>query len=79
MTVKLGNVICVTEIKVTDGGETGVKEKTPVTNSALEQIKARGYAEKYRGESDVLVFEVGMVFDPAARTLASFAWRELWK
>ncbi len=73
LTVKLDNVICVTEIKVTDKGEPASPAETAATpNSALEQIKARNYAEKYRGAPGVRVFEVGMVFDRSARNLVRF-------
>jgi hypothetical protein len=80
LTIKLGNVICVTEIKVLTGGE---REKAdtakidPAGSSALEQIKARGYAEKYLGLPGVRVFEAGMVFSHAKRNLTGFAWNEV--
>lgn len=81
LTVKLDDVICVIEIKVTDRGGGPARpgdpeEEKDETNSALEQVRRRGYAEKYRGLPAVRIFEVGMVFDRAARNLASFAWAE---
>jgi hypothetical protein len=82
LTVKLAEVICVTEIKVIAGSgreeldDTRLAGKGGNTNSALDQIRTRDYAEKYLGQPGKRVFEVGMVFDPAVRNLSSFAWAE---
>jgi hypothetical protein len=79
LTIKLENVICVIEIKVIEGEDT--REDTAVetdgTNGALEQIKARGYAEKYLGLPVVRVFEAGMVFSQIKRNMTGFAWSEV--
>jgi hypothetical protein len=74
MTVLIENYIYVLEIKVCAGGSEASAGAD--TNSALEQILARNYAEKYIGRPGKRVFEVGMVFSRAERNLADFAWRE---
>lgn len=43
-------------------------------NSALEQVKNRGYAEKYRGKPGIELFELGLVFSRARRNLVQFAY-----
>ena len=67
LTVKLGNVICVMEIKVIEGE---LPAGSP--NTALEQIQSRRYAEKYRGTPGVQVFELGLVFSQEKRNLVQF-------
>lgn len=73
-------MICVIEIKVDyeDAGNTSeiVAAATDGTNSELEQIRARNYAEKYLSEPGKRVFEVSVVFDRTERNLSSFAWVE---
>ena len=41
-------------------------------NPALEQVKAKGYAEKYTGQSQRAVFEVGLVFSRTKRNIDRF-------
>lgn len=71
LTVMLDDVICVTEVKVTDTGEA---DDGP--NSALVQVQQRNYAEKYTGEPGKKVFEVGMVFSKKERNLSRF---DVWE
>jgi hypothetical protein len=56
----------------TDSGTVGVQ----ASNSALTQVRARGYAEKYLGEAGVRVFELALVFSMARRNLVQFAGAE---
>ena len=72
LTVKLGNVICVMEIKVIEGE---LPAGTP--NHALEQIQSRGYAEKYRGAPGVQLFELGLIFSQEKRNLVQFDYTAL--
>jgi len=67
ITVRLENYIYVMEIKV-------ISSDLPAdsSNSALEQIQKRNYAEKYRKEPGVQVFEVGMIFSQEKRNLIRF-------
>jgi hypothetical protein len=43
----------------------------------LEQIRARGYSEKYRGLPSQGLFELGLVFDASARNLVQADWRRV--
>lgn len=72
LTVKLGNVICVMEIKVIEGE---LPKDGP--NHALEQIQSRGYAEKYRGAPGTQLFELGMIFSQEKRNLVQFDFAEV--
>ena len=71
MTVKLGDNIFIIEVKVnsvvTENGE---------TNSALQQIRDRNYAEKYIGKPGKRVFEVGIIFSQKERNVVQFGWLE---
>jgi hypothetical protein len=67
MTVKLSKHIYVMEIKLID-------EDSIEYNPALEQIKNKGYAEKYQGQVDITVHEVGFVFSKAERNLVKCDW-----
>lgn len=71
MTVFIENKVYVMEIKVISG-------ECPEgnSNSALEQIRARSYSEKYLKEPGKQVFELGMVFSQAERNLVRFDYRE---
>lgn len=60
LTVKLNQYIYIIEFKV--GGE----------GRALEQIKAKGYAEKYLGEGEIYL--IGIDFDDQERTISAFEW-----
>jgi hypothetical protein len=62
LTVILENRIFVMEIKLIQAAE--VKG-----NPALEQIRARGYSEKYLGRPGMSVHELGLVFSKAERNL----------
>jgi hypothetical protein len=72
MTVRLGKNIYVMEIKVIPGE---LPDEGP--NSALEQIRKRNYAEKYRGEAGTRVFELGLIFSQVKRNLVRFDFVEL--
>lgn len=67
MTVKMGTHIYVMEFKV-------VESESINGNPALAQIKARKYAEKYRGEQGKTVHEVGLVFSKLTRNLIQADW-----
>ena len=58
-------------------GATGVPATAETPNPALEQIRLRGYAAKYRGLPGKRVFELGLVFGRAERTLVGFGWGEV--
>ena len=63
LTVKMGPYIYLLEFKV--GGE----------GRALEQIKARGYAEKYIGQGEIYL--IGIDFDPEEKSVAGFEWERV--
>ena len=67
MTVKLGGNVYVMEIKV-------VKEAEIDHNPALEQIRERGYAQKYAATPGMQVHELGLVFSRETRNLIRFDW-----
>ena len=68
MTVKLDNRAYIFEFKVVD------IDKTPGT--ALEQIKQKGYAEKYRaGMAEIYL--IGIEFDRDERNIVTFEWEQL--
>lgn len=62
LTVMLPSAIYIIEFKVNEGG-------------ALEQIKGKGYAEKYQGQGRD-VYLVGIEFDTTMRNISRFAWEE---
>jgi hypothetical protein len=68
LTLILDDRIYVTEIKVVKSKEALSEGKNP----ALEQIRERKYAEKYTGQKDRPVYEVGMVFGQKERNLVAF-------
>jgi hypothetical protein len=70
MTVQLDTNIYVMEIKVIPGE---LPEGSP--NKALEQIRSRNYAEKYRRAQGVQVFELGLVFSRTQRNLVQFDYQ----
>jgi hypothetical protein len=72
LTVRLEHKIYVMEIKVIPGD---VSEGG--SNSAMEQVRARNYTQKYRGEPGVLIFELGLVFSQERRTLVQFDYRKI--
>ena len=65
MSVRLKDRIFLFEFKVVD------IDRTP--ESALEQIRKMGYAEKYRG-SAAEIYLVGVEFDRSERNIARFEW-----
>ncbi|GAB6059057.1 ATP-binding protein [Desulfonatronum parangueonense] len=67
MTVKLEDRVFIFEFKVLG------KDARP--GSALEQIKSRGYADKYRA-SGKSIFLIGVEFEPIERNIAGFAWEQ---
>jgi hypothetical protein len=88
LTVRLADNIYVMEIKTvqdaaavstaTHPGATAASDAVSdkASNSALAQIRARGYADKYLGQAGVRVFELGLVFSMAKRNLVQFAGEE---
>ncbi|GAB6057606.1 ATP-binding protein [Desulfonatronum parangueonense] len=65
MTVLFENRAYVFEFKVVD------LDQTP--GSALEQIKRKGYADKYRADAEA-VYLIGVEFDREERNIVSFEW-----
>ncbi len=65
MTVTLDNNIFIFEFKVVD------VDQSPGT--ALEQIRKKGYAEKYRSKS-AKIYLIGIEFDRAERNIVRFEW-----
>jgi hypothetical protein len=83
LTVKLAGFIYVMEIKVRRGAGDAARpdgKTAPVAdqpdNAALAQIRARGYSDKYRGLPKQGLFELGLVFDSAARNLVQADWAQ---
>ena len=68
MTIKLGNTICVMEIKTAEAGSKDTE------NLALKQIQEMDYAKKYLGITNTTVYELGMVFNMEKRNLVQFNW-----
>lgn len=68
LTVMLGDNIFVMEIKLLDQAP-----PADSANPALEQVRQRHYAEKYRDRPGKQVYELGLVFGKAERTLVQFA------
>ena len=67
MTIMLGNHVYVMEVKVVAGGEIDL-------NPALDQIREKGYAEKYQEMPGKVVHEVGLVFGREKRNLIRADW-----
>ncbi|WP_291323820.1 ATP-binding protein [Desulfonatronospira sp.] len=67
MTVRLENRVFIFEFKVLD------LDKTPGT--ALEQIRKRGYADKYRGQN-LEIYLIGVEFDRGERNIVRFDWEK---
>ncbi len=67
MTLKFENVIYIFEFKVTEL----VKDK----NSALQQIKAKKYYEKYSDVKDIWL--VGIEFSKEDRNIAAYEWEKV--
>jgi len=65
MTVKLDNKVFIFEFKVVD------IDQSPGT--ALEQIRKKGYAEKYRS-GNAQIYLIGIEFDRAERNIVRFEW-----
>ena len=68
MTVMLGDHIYVMEFKVVDG-------ETVEGNPALEQILQRKYADKYLGDPNKTLHDVGFVFSRSPRGLIKADWK----
>lgn len=71
LTVRLCGYTYVMEIKL-ERGEHTHKEGEP--NPALDQVRSRGYSEKYRQEPGKGLFEVGLVFSSHERNLVQADW-----
>jgi hypothetical protein len=67
MAVKLDNRVFIFEFKVVD------IDRTPGT--ALEQIRQKGYADKYRG-TGAEIYLVGLEFDRQDRNIVRFEWEQ---
>ncbi|NCN04749.1 MAG: ATP-binding protein [Spirochaetales bacterium] len=67
LTIRLENKVYVMEIKVIPTDAT-----LGTTNTALDQVHSRNYAQKYQGEPGVQVFELGLVFSQEKRNLVQF-------
>ncbi len=65
LTVKMEGKVFIFEFKVVD------IDQTPGT--ALEQIRRKGYAEKYRAKSEE-IYLIGVEFDRAKRNITRFEW-----
>jgi hypothetical protein len=89
LTIRLTDNIYVMEIKTVKDASLGTAEPATAAlgtaaddtngqadNSALAQIRAMGYADKYLGQAGVRVFELGLVFSMAKRNLVQFAGAE---
>ncbi|GAB4257961.1 MAG: ATP-binding protein [Methylomicrobium sp.] len=72
LTVQLGDYGYVMEIKLDKSED--YQPQTP--NPALQQIQAKGYAQKYLG-GEHTVFEVGLIFNQTQRNLVQLDWRLL--
>jgi hypothetical protein len=73
MSIELEGWIYVMEIKLLDSATDLVEGANP----ALEQIQAKGYSEKYRGQANRGLFELGLVFGRAERNLIQADWEKL--
>ena len=67
MTVKLENRIYIFEFKVVDIDGTN--------GTALEQIRQKGYADKYR-DGSAQIYLIGMEFDRNKRNIVRFEWEQ---
>ena len=67
MTVKMEDRIYIFEFKVVD------IDKTPGT--ALEQVRQKKYADKYRGNG-VSIYLIGVEFDRNERNIVRFEWEQ---
>ena len=67
MTVRIEKRVYIFEFKVVD------IDKTPGT--ALEQIRRKGYAEKYRSDA-VEIYLIGVEFDRDKRNIVRFDWEQ---
>jgi hypothetical protein len=65
MTVRLDNRVFIFEFKVVDLDKTA--------GTALEQIRKKGYAEKYRGQN-LDIYLIGVEFDRNERNIVCFDW-----
>ena len=67
MTVRLANRVFIFEFKVLD------LDKTPGT--ALEQVRKKGYADKYHGQN-LEIYLIGVEFDRDERNIVRFDWEK---
>lgn len=65
------------EIKVSPTAPGTPPDNPAAENSALAQIRERGYASKYRGRPGKRLFELGLIFNPETRSLSSLAGEEI--
>ncbi len=68
LTVKLNNQVFIIEFKV--------RELNPDTCTALEQIKAKRYFEKYQS-SQQTIYLIGVEFSKEERNIVNFQWERL--
>ena len=67
LTLKIENKIYIFEFKVV--------EDESLTNTALQQIKEKQYANKYKGQG--IVYEIGIDFSKKERNIVNFEWDKL--
>jgi len=64
LTIKIENLIYVIEFKVNGN------------NNALQQIKSKGYSQKYLNE-DKTIYEVGIEFSQKEKAIVGFEWERV--
>jgi len=78
LTIKLNDAIYILEFKVIDNGKLKIKNET---NSALEQIKEKNYAEKYHHytlpPTNYSLFLIGIEFDTSDKNISNFEWEKI--
>lgn len=74
MTIMLEGYIYVMEIKLVP--KVG-SDKNSSENTALAQIRQKGYSEKYRNKAEKGLIELGLVFSAEERNLIQADWLEL--
>lgn len=68
LTVRMDNLVYIIEFKVIDDRRSA--------GSALKQIKAKGYYEKFR-QNELEIYLIGVEFDKENRNIAGFDWEKV--
>ncbi len=68
LTVRMNNLVYIIEFKVIDNRRSA--------GSALKQIKAKGYHEKFR-QKELEIYLIGVEFDKEDRNIAGFEWEKV--